>query len=266
MTYKIYRILNSANGKSYIGFTQKTIEERFAQHFYSAMSRKSNYRIHQAIRKYGPDAFTIHELAAGNNEEHVLNVLEPQYIAEYNTIKNGYNTFPGGRNKGTYKHSEESKQKMSDNNFWKGKDRSGTNNPMFGQKHSESVKAAISQKNKGNTFRLGTLQTEEAKVKIGTKAKERYVNGYVNHRKGVVLTEETKRKISEAKQGKISYIKTYEVIFPDGHTEEISNMAEFCRIHNLHKGNMSSVAKGTLKQYKGFKCSVLNRNSLHAEF
>lgn len=44
------------------------------------------------------------------------------------------------------------------------------------------------------------------------------------------------------------------VKFPDGHTETIQNMNQFCRENDLHAGTMSQVAKGIHKQHKGFSC------------
>lgn len=45
--------------------------------------------------------------------------------------------------------------------------------------------------------------------------------------------------------------KTYIITHPDGNVETVTNMAQYCRERNLHPGNMSSVAKGSLKHYKG---------------
>jgi hypothetical protein len=51
--------------------------------------------------------------------------------------------------------------------------------------------------------------------------------------------------------------KTWEIIWPDGKLEIIENMGKFCRENSLSNSNMSSVASGSLKQHKGFKCKRL---------
>jgi group I intron endonuclease len=83
----VYRITNKKNGKSYIGFTSKSVDQRWSEHVYWALHRNSHYRIHAAIRKYGPENFEQYVLAEGSDENYVLNTLEPKFIAEYNTQK-----------------------------------------------------------------------------------------------------------------------------------------------------------------------------------
>ena len=52
--------------------------------------------------------------------------------------------------------------------------------------------------------------------------------------------------------------KTYEVTYPCGKKEIIVGLKAFCRKHDLHSGNMSSVATGNLGQYKGYDIRLLN--------
>jgi group I intron endonuclease len=47
--------------------------------------------------------------------------------------------------------------------------------------------------------------------------------------------------------------KNWIITDPNGIVYHIKNMAKFCREHNLDSGNMSAVAKGRYKQYKGWK-------------
>jgi len=256
----IYKITNLVNGKNYIGFTSKTLEHRWATHVYAATKRNSHYRLHAAIRKYGVERFKCVAIATSYDGNYALNVLEPQFIKEYNTQENGYNTKPGG-SKGGWKCSHETRQKMSQNNRWRGKLRSGELNPMFGRHHTNETKTKISVANKGNTYRVGKIHSEDTKKKLQNMVINRYANGFINALKGKPMKEETKRRMSEDRIGKISWTKNYSVTFPDGHTENITNMAKFCRIHVLSNGNMSSVAKGRLPHHKGFICSILNGNT-----
>lgn len=143
----VYRIINIKNQKSYIGFTSKTLDKRWKEHAYAALKRRSHYRLHAAIRKYGLENFEQTVLAEIDDGDYALNVLEPLYIAEYNTIQKGYNTKPGGAER--WQHTKETRYKMSLHNRWRGKSRSGELNPMYGKHHTEIVKQAQSERRKG---------------------------------------------------------------------------------------------------------------------
>lgn len=64
----------------------------------------------------------------------------------------------------------EHRAKLSDSH--KGK-QAGSNNPMFGRTHAESVKIAQSNRMKGNQYGLGNLKSEESKRLMSEKAKQR---------------------------------------------------------------------------------------------
>lgn len=86
----IYKITNKVNGKSYIGQTRYTLEFRWRQHIH----KKDNTYFHNAIRKYGPENFTLEVLEECSTSN--LNEREIFYIAKYNTFKEGYNLTTGG--------------------------------------------------------------------------------------------------------------------------------------------------------------------------
>ena len=46
--------------------------------------------------------------------------------------------------------------------------------------------------------------------------------------------------------------KLWTVTDPNGNKHDIKNLAKFCREHSLDTGNMSAVAKGRYKQYRGW--------------
>ena len=50
---------------------------------------------------------------------------------------------------------------------------------------------------------------------------------------------------------------------PDGEELIISNLAEFCREHNLLKHKMSEVAKGIYSQHKGYKVEKLKKRGTY---
>ena len=253
MKVTIYKITNRINNKTYIGITTNTIECRFAEHIYRS-ENGGKYKIHYAIRKYGKENFDIEMITTTDNKEHAL-LIESENIKKYDSYDTGYNMNEGGT--GLLYHTDDTKKKMSDNNHWNGKKRSGSDNPMFGRKHSEESKKKMSEKKIGMLAGekhplFGKHHSEETKEKIRQKAL-----GRPSPRRGVVLSEETKRKMSESKKGKVSWSNNWLVTFPDGHEEKTDNMAEFCRKYNLHKGNMSSVASGRLNHYKKYKVILI---------
>lgn len=95
---------------------------------------------------------------------------------------------------------------------------------------------------------------------------------------GWVPSDETKRKISEAKKGKSSWnkgksapwtaernrkskgkgkpslYKEYLLTDPNGNEHSVIGLTKFCKEHNLHAGNLCSVANGSLNHYKGWLC------------
>jgi len=95
----IYIIKNFANGKKYIGKTNRNPLTRFNEHMQEAFAQNSptyNYCLSRAIRKYGKQAFDWAILAEDIPEEDLL-LIEAHYIDMYNTTdpKVGYNTSKG---------------------------------------------------------------------------------------------------------------------------------------------------------------------------
>lgn len=88
----IYKITNIINGKVYIGQTIQTIEARWEQHKRSSTYKK--YALYYAMRKYGLDNFKIEMIEQCDNKE--LNDKEIEWIAFYNSYREGYNMTLGG--------------------------------------------------------------------------------------------------------------------------------------------------------------------------
>lgn len=92
--YQIYKI-TSPSGKFYIGLTSQTIKVRWGNHVRKAFKRPDyNHGFYNAIRKYGPAAFTIEELCKATSKQEAQR-LEKKYIA---AADKGllYNVSPGG--------------------------------------------------------------------------------------------------------------------------------------------------------------------------
>lgn len=106
----IYKFTHKDSGRSYIGQTIQKPNQRRLEHICDSKYTNRTYHFHNALRLYGIDAFTFEVLAEANSLEE-LNLLEEKYVAEFDSIKNGFNIRQPGSNK---LHSEESKKRMSE--------------------------------------------------------------------------------------------------------------------------------------------------------
>ena len=118
--YSIYKVVNSKNGKIYIGFDSNwpNRKKRHLKDSYSENSRAYNDTFHKAIRKYGKDFFDWQVIYQSKDGEHCLKLMETYFIQEYNsyvnyTNSNGYNMTLGGEGTLGLKKSKDSKLKTS---------------------------------------------------------------------------------------------------------------------------------------------------------
>ena len=154
----IYKHTSKTSGKSYIGKTMFTAEERFRGHIKSVTAGSTTH-FHKAIRKYGKEDFVTDILVDGITDHKVLTIMEQYYIYKYNTFRKGYNQTIGGEGVIGLKLSDETKAKLSalksgKNNYFYGKRRpdhaakmrvrmTGENNPMYGKVVSEETRQRI---------------------------------------------------------------------------------------------------------------------------
>lgn len=88
--------LTSPSGKSYIGITSKTLDERWAGHVRRSQEDRCYCAISAAIKKYGQEAFRK-EVLIESSDWSELCILEKRAIAEYGTLfPVGYNLTIGG--------------------------------------------------------------------------------------------------------------------------------------------------------------------------
>lgn len=112
-TYIIYKFTNKINNKVYIGVTNRSFKTRKYEHIL-ASTKSPKFQFHQAIRKYGINNFAEEILVENVSTRTEANLLEIKYISQYDSYVNGYNMTEGGGNRGEFKHSNESKEKMRD--------------------------------------------------------------------------------------------------------------------------------------------------------
>ncbi len=89
--------LTSPSKKSYIGVTKKTAEARWAKHKEHALGKRDAGALYSALRKYGPDSFTLQVLIISDDWEKLLS-LEKEMIRLHQTLSpHGYNISEGGQ-------------------------------------------------------------------------------------------------------------------------------------------------------------------------
>jgi hypothetical protein len=101
--HSIYRITNKINGKHYVGQT-KNIRNRWNRH--KELQKKAGDKqykhkryiqvIHHAIAKHGLENFEFIVLEEVDTQEDA-NGREKYWIKYYDSLKNGYNSVPGGQ-------------------------------------------------------------------------------------------------------------------------------------------------------------------------
>ena len=206
--YYIYRIINKANGKTYIG-----------QHKYKKLNDNymgSGVLLAKAKKKYGIENFKKEILEFDIPNVELANDWEQMYIlfervkgkAEYNIAAGGGGTvgvIPWNKGKSSWikgKHrSEETKKKISEAE----KGRIPWNRGKHLGPLPEETKRKISEAHKGKKI------SEEARRKMSEAKK-----GRVSNMKGCKLSEETRRKMSEAKKGKPTWNKGKHYKLVDG--------------------------------------------------
>ena len=175
--YTVYMHI-SPSGKKYIGITGQSVERRWG----NGSGYKNCISFYRAIEKYGWDNIKHIILYSGLRKEDAEH-KEIELIKEYNTTDSryGYNIENGGSTIG--KHSVETKKKIGIAN-------KGNISPFKGVPRSEETKKKISEKNK--VALKGNIPWNKG-IKCGA-----------SWNKGIELSEEHKKKLSEAKKGKPS--------------------------------------------------------------
>jgi len=109
----IYLATNRLNKKRYVGQCIGTLKSRRKKHYDAAFKYNSPLRFHCALRKYGKSTFYWRIIEAEIDLNH-LDDKETYYIKHYDSFYHGYNMTLGGKTMNGYKHTEETKKKISE--------------------------------------------------------------------------------------------------------------------------------------------------------
>lgn len=106
----IYRFYNKINGKSYVG-KSVDLRHRYTEHVNLLNKNLEPCTIlNRAWEKYGSENFGYEVLCVCSRDE--LDDKEKEYIALFDSFKNGYNCTLGGGGILGYRHSEAAKEKI----------------------------------------------------------------------------------------------------------------------------------------------------------
>jgi len=125
--YSIYRATNKINLKVYLGFTSNFIKRKSA-HKKNA-ERGCDVKFYRAIRKHGWENFIFDLVYQSVDKEHTRDIMEPYFISEYDSIKNGYNSTSGGEGAPTVE-GETHPMKRQEQRIRQGNSVRGKNNPI----------------------------------------------------------------------------------------------------------------------------------------
>ncbi len=148
----IYSLVNTVNGKQYIG-SAKDFFIRINEHL--KYKNNSNAALQKAFVKYGFYKFKLYIFEYFTYESKIvshksLTELETSYISKFD-FDTLYNFSPIAYNNLGYKHTDESKLKIS---------KPGDLNPMYGKTHSEDAKAKMSERKNKYFFGVGIFDLD----------------------------------------------------------------------------------------------------------
>jgi len=161
--HKLYKITNIINGHSYVGFTSRTITERYSSHKNNAFRQNKKFKLYSAMRKYGIESFIIEQIYEGNDALQKENYFIEYYNCEYNMTKGGEANQLGR----TWKMSEETKLKLRKPKPPRTEThRKNISKSLSGRKLSDDHKKKIGESSRGNQHNVGN--TNRAKTYLVT--------------------------------------------------------------------------------------------------
>jgi group I intron endonuclease len=206
----VYKIVNSLNGKLYVGASASGAEVRWQQHRQNLRTQiHHSDHLQKAWNKYGGENFKFKILEVVENSTPKLLQEKEQYWMDFYDAANplkGYNICPKAGTTLGRKQSEEAKAKISKANM--------------GHPVSERTREITRQKNKGNKYNLGKIRTPEQIERIRKGHEGQIVSDFARQRSYEVrmqkpywnlgLTKENDpriAKMAESRKGQIAWNK-----------------------------------------------------------
>lgn len=273
-TSGIYRITCTITGKLYIGSTVNLHYRRYQHFWYLRCDKHDNTHLQRAWNKHGEDAFIFEVLELVlipfliEREQYWLDKLKPFGKKGFNIARVAGSTL--GR-----AVSPETREKLR--------------KAQLGKKQSEETRRKNSESSKGKKHSAETLE-KMSRSQIGRTLSDEHRAKISTTRTGTKASDKTRKKVGEASKGRKHSPESIEkvrlvhigkkrsaetcanisaskmkrpliVTSPDG-TEYIIRIGlnQFCKEHQLSRGNLTSVAKGLWSQHKGWKARFLDES------
>lgn len=201
-TAGIYRIVNTVNGKCYVG-SSKNIRARYKQHkaqLYAGTHHSAKLR--NSLKKHGVSAFEF-EVVELCDEDQLL-IREAHWMLVYNAVDCGYNVRRDPSTNAGVVASLETRSKLS--RLHKGRKMSATTRANMsrsckGRDMSEQVKISADRR-RGKSLPKETRDRISSALTGVSKSPE-HVARAAEAQRGKVVSIETRKKISEAQIGKV---------------------------------------------------------------
>lgn len=280
--YSVYVIKNIINSKVYVGIS-KNPNKRLLDH--KNNSKKQNYVLYKAIRKYGWNNFSFDIIYQTLNVAHVKE-MESFFIREHKSFihfeeSNGYNMTLGGDGLNGYKNKNPNKQAKEYqfinpegnkitiinlteycriNNLSQG----NMNSLFYGKMISYKGYTAVNGKEKykkyhfidpnGNNITISNLSlyckendlNNGSMVSLNNEKIETY-KGYRKQNPNTIFN------IPKPKKEKIYKNPPVHLMNPNGEIIEITDIPKFCKENNLSSQNIHKVLRGERISHKGYK-------------
>ena len=240
-SHYVYVIVNKIN-----------LKLQFGSHSWEGEGLDPNYYgsgkiIKQAVKKYGKDNFIVYPIKFYDNVDECRRA-EEELLTKYDIANNPYcynlkNSAMGG-DKGR-KLSEEHRKKLSQAH--KGEKhplygKRGKDSPNYGKHHTDETRKKIAQANKG------LKRSENTKRKISQARKGKRGKDTPNY--GKRRTAEIRKKMSQAQNDK--KIPVVAIQIDTGKVKIFESQMECSRVLGIHRGNINKCLKGRLKSTGGY--------------
>ncbi|HWY35540.1 MAG TPA: GIY-YIG nuclease family protein [Nitrosopumilaceae archaeon] len=180
----VYVIKNIVNGKYYVG-SASNLKTRWTIHKNSLIKNEHHsIKLQRSFNKHGINSFIFEPIQYCSKESLIIN--EQYWIDHFDSYNKGYNCVPKAGSTIGYKHTEDTKKRMSLSKIGIKLNRPSANK---GKKMSEEQKLKISISNKGN------------KSCVGRKLSKDHIEKIMKSNIGRQISKETRNKMSISQMG-----------------------------------------------------------------
>lgn len=225
----IYALTFNGTDKVYIG-QSVNIDRRFSSHKNKLSKGISAIKLQNAYNKYGEPSLNILEISCGN-----LDILENQYIEEFDSVNNGFNINP----------------RAGGGCHLKGEDAGSS---YYSNKEIEQAFLLLvhspEKTNKDIALIVGvSKETVDSLSSVPRKIlQDKYPEEYK------ILNSRTKQQqYGKGKTLKERGISYPDIVSPEGISYTVENTSQFAKDHCLNNAHLVQVLRGKEKQHKGWR-------------